>query len=195
METAFDEDYYAQGEKHRPDISTAEDIEDVEEWLKKVKANAKKSGSSAGADAAEIEKALEDYYNLDFDEVIGEDRVRFRYTEVPKQDYGLTNEELLNMSDSELDAVIPMKKLSAYREDGGKMKKHRVAFKRREWAARRMEELGLSKKKKSHKSSPGDAPEAAFSESTKQKKRRRESFDGSEGADSKPATKKQKTKE
>lgn len=200
METAFGEDYYAQGEKEKPTISEDADILDVETWLRKVKDSSKSAKKTGGErkpkkddeeNVDEIEKALEDYYNLDFEDDIAGDRTRFRYTQVAPQTYGLSNEDLLNMSDSELDQLIPMKKIATYREDGGFVKSQKLKYKKKLMMQQRGEMKRQHKKSSDSKSSS----QPSKSEASSSKKRRRDSIETSDVAETKPSSKKSKSKE
>lgn len=207
MESAFGEDYYAQGEKEKPTISEDADILDVEAWLRKVKESSK-TATKAGADGKgkkkkkeeenenvdEIEKALEDYYNLDFEDDIAGDRTRFRYTQVAPQTYGLSNEDLLNMSDSELDQLIPMKKIATYREDGGFVKSQKLKYKKKLMMQQRGE-MKRQHKKSSDSKSSSKSSQPTPSESSSSKKRRRDSIETSDVVETKPSSKKSKSKE
>lgn len=76
---------------------------------------------------------MAEYDKLDYEDNIGGLKTRFRYRSVPKQDYGLTTEEILRLSDKDLNQVVGMKTMAPYREERanfrpnyGKMKELRV---------------------------------------------------------------------
>jgi len=48
-----------------------------------------------------LDKLLDDYYNLDFEDVIGGGQIktRFKYKKVAAADFGLTDEDLLLLDD------------------------------------------------------------------------------------------------
>jgi len=198
MEDAFGEDYYAHGEKERPALGEDADIHDVEQWLEKVKKTKTRGEGGASTATEDIEKALEDYYNLEFEDDIAGEKTRFRYTQVAPQSYGLTNEELLNMSEDELDQLIPIKKLATYREDEGHVKRQHIKYKR---LLIQQQRKGLnpssadasktnSNKKKTHKHH-SETGSPMGSSKTQDKKRKRED---SESSDSRPPNKKRKEK-
>lgn len=59
---------------------------------------------------------LQEYYDLDCEDVIGGNlKTRFKYTSVPKEDYGLTPEEILLLDDRQLNKLVSLKKLRPYR--------------------------------------------------------------------------------
>jgi len=51
-----------------------------------------------------LDNLFEEYHNLDYEDVIGGGSVktRFRYTNVPKADFGLTEEEIFLLDDNKL---------------------------------------------------------------------------------------------
>ena len=58
---------------------------------------------SAGAiaDVLKLDELLQSYYDLDYEDIIGGGAVktRFKYTSVPKEDFGLTEEEIFLLDD------------------------------------------------------------------------------------------------
>lgn len=55
-------------------------------------------------------------------------KTRFKYTSVPKEDYGLTNEEILLLDDKKLNKFASIKQLRPYRnldESGNPVKEKR----------------------------------------------------------------------
>lgn len=67
--------------------------------------------------------ALQEYYDLDCEDVIagGTLKTRFKYTNVPKENYGLTEEEILLLDDRALNKIISLKNLRPYKnlDDNG----------------------------------------------------------------------------
>ena len=54
---------------------------------------------------------------LGFEDVIaGGLRTRFRYVQVPPQDFGLTAEEILLLDDRDLNGYVGLKRIAPYRE-------------------------------------------------------------------------------
>merc|ERR1712217_887036 len=70
------------------------------------------------ADPKEMEEALDEYFQLDYEDIIGGDLpTRFKYRNVQPNDYGLAPHEVLSKTDQELNRLMPLKKLRTYRED------------------------------------------------------------------------------
>ncbi|OII77929.1 KRR1 family protein [Cryptosporidium andersoni] len=65
-----------------------------------------------------VEKLMDEYYGLDYEDIIGGDlRVRFKYSKVDKEDFGITLNELLELDDKELNRRVSLKALAPYREN------------------------------------------------------------------------------
>ncbi|KAJ2635600.1 Ribosome biogenesis protein Kri1 [Coemansia sp. RSA 1286] len=61
---------------------------------------------------------LDNYYQLDFEDVVGDDlATRFKYAKVKPVDYGLTPAEILLADDKFLNEYVSVKKIAAYRPD------------------------------------------------------------------------------
>lgn len=67
---------------------------------------------------AYLDSLFEEYHNLDYEDDIDGTKMRFKYTNVPKDDYGLTNEEILLLDDKKLNQIVSLKKYRPYREAG-----------------------------------------------------------------------------
>jgi DNA-directed RNA polymerase subunit RPC12/RpoP len=67
-----------------------------------------------------LENLLEEYYNLDYEDVIGGGAVktRFKYKKVAHADFGLTDDDILLLDDKQLGRLVSLKKLRPYIEEG-----------------------------------------------------------------------------
>ncbi|EFJ52328.1 hypothetical protein VOLCADRAFT_102989 [Volvox carteri f. nagariensis] len=66
---------------------------------------------------AELQRLLEDYYKLDYEDVVGGIKTRFRYKEVPASTFGLSVDEILRLDDKTLNQVVGIKRMAPYRDD------------------------------------------------------------------------------
>uniref|UniRef100_A0A6B2L1D2 Kri1-like C-terminal domain-containing protein n=1 Tax=Arcella intermedia TaxID=1963864 RepID=A0A6B2L1D2_9EUKA len=73
----------------------------------------------------ELDKYLEEYYKLDYEDIVGGIPCRFKYTKVKPLDYGLDSHEILMADDTDLRKIIPLKRLNPYREDQGELPPHK----------------------------------------------------------------------
>ncbi|KAL0216498.1 hypothetical protein P9112_008682 [Eukaryota sp. TZLM1-RC] len=64
----------------------------------------------------EIERLLDDYLSLDYEDVVGDVKCRFKYKNVDAEDFGLDVLDILNTPDSELNKTVGLKLLAPYRE-------------------------------------------------------------------------------
>lgn len=74
----------------------------------------KVSPEEAQKAAKEAKAMIEKYYNLDFEDIIGDIPCRFKYTSVEPDHSGLTVEDVLCADDETLASVVPIKKIATY---------------------------------------------------------------------------------
>ena len=65
----------------------------------------------------QLDDLLQSYYDLDCEDIIGGGTIktRFKYTSVPKEDYGLSAEEIFLLDDKQLNKMVSMKHLRTYK--------------------------------------------------------------------------------
>ncbi|KAK1278948.1 hypothetical protein QJS04_geneDACA003531 [Acorus gramineus] len=105
-----------QSEAVKEDGEAQEEEEEEEEDVE-----GKKKRKISLHDKVDLEKELEEYYKLDYEDTIGDLKTRFKYKSVPSNRYGLSGQEILMMEDKDLNQYVSLKKLVPYREDEWKI--------------------------------------------------------------------------
>ncbi|KAJ1916987.1 Ribosome biogenesis protein Kri1 [Mycoemilia scoparia] len=114
-----------------------------------------------------VAEMLEDYYQLNYEDVIGDTPTRFKYHKSEPVSFGLTPEEILLADDMDINEFVSLKKLAPFRpefkkeKDLQKIKKKKVKEFRKRLEARRQEwealnqqaQVSLPKSSKSPKKS------------------------------------------
>ncbi|GIL71939.1 hypothetical protein Vretimale_611 [Volvox reticuliferus] len=77
---------------------------------------------AAAQQRAELQRLLEEYYKLDYEDNVGGIKTRFRYKEVPASTFGLSVDEILRLDDKALNQVVGIKRLAPYRDDLNKLR-------------------------------------------------------------------------
>lgn len=84
--------------------------------------NAAGTAAALALERSAVNKLLAEYDQLDFEDNIGGLKTRFRYRSVPKEDYGLSTNEILRLKDKELNQLVGLKRMAPYREERGKFR-------------------------------------------------------------------------
>ncbi|KAJ4970149.1 hypothetical protein NE237_003248 [Protea cynaroides] len=96
------------------DVGSSDDQDQKEE--SQAGSKRKRKGKMSLQEKAFQGNAWDEYYNLDYEDTIGDIKTRFKYTSVPSKRYGLSAAEILMMDDKELNQYVSLKKLAPYRE-------------------------------------------------------------------------------
>ncbi|CAE6444104.1 unnamed protein product [Rhizoctonia solani] len=64
-----------------------------------------------------LEKYMDEMYDLDFNDMVGDMPTHFRYARVEPSTYGLKPTEILDATDAELNTYLGLKRLATYRKD------------------------------------------------------------------------------
>eukprot|EP00252_Welwitschia_mirabilis_P011719 TRINITY_DN2609_c0_g1_i1.p1 TRINITY_DN2609_c0_g1~~TRINITY_DN2609_c0_g1_i1.p1 ORF type:complete len:702 (-),score=222.67 TRINITY_DN2609_c0_g1_i1:327-2432(-) len=97
-----------------------------------LKTKKKRKGRISLREKLALDRQLEEYYKLDYEDVIGDIRTRFKYREVQPNSYGLKTEEILMTDDKDLNQFVSIKKLAPYRnKEWAPPKKHVFSQKKR----------------------------------------------------------------
>jgi len=70
-----------------------------------------------------LQKYLEEYYQLDYEDMIGDLPCKFKYIKVRSDNYGIDSASILGSDEKELNRIVSLKKLRPYRDDQGKVSK------------------------------------------------------------------------
>lgn len=82
-------------------------------------------------DEKNFDSYFEEYYKMDFEDIVGGMPVRFKYRKVESNNFGLTTEEILNAKDKELNQWFPVRKMVRYGRSQDDETKDRNNYKNR----------------------------------------------------------------
>ncbi|KAJ0400697.1 hypothetical protein ATCC90586_008600 [Pythium insidiosum] len=97
------------------------------------------------------EKYLDELYGLDYEDLIGDIKCRFKYKQVAKNDFGLTAEEIMAADDKELKQLVSLKRLAPYREEEYAVNRRKIKQFKKSLQEKYEEEKELAKKNSRNK--------------------------------------------
>lgn len=131
MQTLFGDDYYREGNQDgdgKPVWSESEGEEEgtpavlsqASETVKKVLKKVQKKSKAAESDDKKkvsklVGKYLDEYYQLDYEDMIGDLPCHFKYQTVPATTFGLKPMDILVADEKSLNAHVSLKRLAPYR--------------------------------------------------------------------------------
>ena len=121
MDTLFNDEYY-NDEDAASDVGDKMEIDDY----KPTNTNEKTFRQLVDEDNVELKGAVDEYFKLDFEDIIGDMPVRFKYRDVEADDFGLNAGDILLADEKELNKTIGLKRLAPYKETPYKVKKQRI---------------------------------------------------------------------
>ncbi|KAJ1025149.1 hypothetical protein NDA16_002655 [Ustilago loliicola] len=102
---------------NRDDSDSDSEADGVDEEA--MDADVSSSSSNAAASATDkkavAKEMIDSYYNLDYEDMIGNLPTRFKYTQVAPADYGMSAVDILLADDEQLNNVVGLKNLQPYR--------------------------------------------------------------------------------
>ena len=106
-------DYTSDEEEKKPVIKKA--TKALKKAAKKSQASASNEDASDESEKARLSKYLDEIYNMDYEDLIGDIPCRFKYQQVEPSTFGLTFDEILMADDAQLNSYFSLKKLAPYR--------------------------------------------------------------------------------
>ena len=144
-------------------------------WDKKGFAAAHKTQKVSFKDKIAVDKNLEEYYKLDYEDMIGDLPTRFKYREVKPNTYGLDVADILSAEDKELNQHVSIKKLAPYRGE--------------EWEAPKYSTLSQkARKKQAMQDGPSQATRKFSKKRPDEKKKKKKEGKKKDTQESAPAT-------
>ncbi|GMF35452.1 unnamed protein product [Phytophthora fragariaefolia] len=117
----------------------------------------------------EKQKYLDELYSLDYEDLIGDIKCRFKYCQVQNNDFGLTVDEIMAADDKELKQLVSLKRMAPYTDTEYAVDRKRLkSFKK---SVREAQEE--NRRRKNKKTTPEtDEPQNGEAEQPKKKRKR-----------------------
>eukprot|EP00835_Amoeboradix_gromovi_P002684 NODE_157_length_16664_cov_0.301781.p2 type:complete len:523 gc:universal NODE_157_length_16664_cov_0.301781:12816-11248(-) len=120
MDTLFDDHYY--NENDSEDIEGKLEIDNYQS----TNTDEKTFKQLLDDDNNELKGKIDEYFKLDYEDIVGDIPVRFKYRDVEPDHYGLNAADILLADEKELNRTVGLKRLAPYTEKPYKVSKQRV---------------------------------------------------------------------
>eukprot|EP00834_Sanchytrium_tribonematis_P000306 NODE_6_length_70510_cov_1.054395.p11 type:complete len:527 gc:universal NODE_6_length_70510_cov_1.054395:17433-19013(+) len=127
MEILFDDDYYNEVDELDIPESNLENLNDygLDDKLEASKQKVFKDLLTVNKE--ELKDDIDEYFKLDYEDVVADVPVKFKYRNVEPENYGLKPGILLLAEEKDLNNVVGLKRIAPYKEKNYKVKKHKIA--------------------------------------------------------------------
>lgn len=116
MQERFGDEYYSREDDEMADIDTGEGATATEaEVARKGNSQSRNTEGTNPDQHEDVDRLMDEYYKLDYEDIVGGMPVRFKYKEVEPESFNLSAEEILAMDDKELNQMVSIKLLAPYR--------------------------------------------------------------------------------
>lgn len=110
MESKFGEEYYAANDEEMQEL-TEDGVANASDH----RIEGKRSAEAPEDVREDVNRLMDEYYNLDYEDIVGGVPVRFNYKKVDPESFNMTAENILTSEDKELNRLVSMKYLAPYR--------------------------------------------------------------------------------
>lgn len=114
----------------------------------------------------EKQKYLDELYGLDYEDLIGDIKCRFKYRQVQQNDFGLTVDEIMAADDKELKQLVSLKRMAPYAD-----MEYSVDRKRLKSFKKGVREAQEEKRRRKHKTEEAETQEGGAEQPKKKRKR------------------------
>ncbi|POM75792.1 Kri1 like protein [Phytophthora palmivora] len=180
MQAVFDEQYYDEDDDMEKPTWDEEEDKELFAGLPKMTIEEMQR---------EKQKYLDELYSLDYEDLIGDIKCRFKYRQVQNNDFGLTVDEIMAADDKELKQLVSLKRMAPYADNEYSVDRKRLkSFKK---SVREAQEENRRRKNKKEAAEAFERPE---SESEQPKKRKRNKKNKAKSSDDPGKKKKRRSK-
>ena len=121
METLFDDSYYENEDSDKKITSKI----DIDEY-RPTKTSQMTFRQLVDEENEELKGKIDEYYKLDFEDIVGDMPVRFKYRQVEAEDFGMQASDILLADEKELNKAVGLKRIAPYKQEPYKVKKQRL---------------------------------------------------------------------